>query len=60
MVSMTVLLGELRQLNINCKDIMSNKTKTAYNSGAIQMDSIGNNEQTVQFQFSKAFKHKIK
>ena len=59
-VGMTELLGALRQLNIESKDIVSDKIKAAYESAASEMDPRRNIEQTVPRQHPKAPKKKTK
>ena len=54
MVGMTELLGALRQLNVESKDIVSNRIKAAYESAPSRLSVLSHNEQVLP---SKAVKN---
>ena len=53
MARMTELLGALRQLNMESKDIVSNRIKAAYESAPSRLSVLSQNEQVLP---SKAVK----
>ena len=48
MAGMTKLLGALRQLNVESKDIVSNRIKAAYESAPSRLSVLSYNEQVLQ------------
>ena len=50
---MTELLGALRQINVESKDIVSNRIKAAYESALCRLSALSPNEQVL---LSKAVK----
>ena len=60
MVGITELWGALWQLDIESKDIVSNKIKAEYERAAFQINSRRNNKQTVPPQHPKSPKKKTK
>ena len=60
MVGMTEILGALRQLNVESKDIVSAQIKSAYESGAFRSGPLRHNEKSLPQEPQKARKQKPK
>ena len=60
MVGMTELLGALRQLNMESKDIVSNRIKAAYESSPSRLSVLSYNEQVLPSMAVKESKHKTR
>ena len=60
MAGMTELLGELRQLNVESKDIVTNLIKAAYESGAARSGPLRHNDNALPSQPPKATRKKAR
>ena len=60
MAGMTELLGALRQLNVESKDIVSNRIKVAYESAPSRLSVLSHNVQVLLSKAVKESKHKIR
>lgn len=60
MAGMTELLGALRQLNVESKDIVSNPIKAAYESGAARLGQLRHNDNALPSQPPKAARKKAR
>ena len=60
MAGMTKLLGALRELNVESKDIVSNPIKAAYESGAARSGPLRHNDNALPSQPSKAARKWLK
>ena len=58
MTCMTVLLGALRQLNVDGKDIVSTRITAAYESSPSRLSVLAHNEQVLPSKAVKESKHK--
>ena len=60
MAGMTELIGALRQLNVDGKDIVSTRIKAAYESAPSRLSVLSHNEQVLLSKAVKESKHKTR